>query len=88
MGSFPPGKVNQHTDPEVVRQFAGPQQAWAESNGISSRTQRKLDRLARDRPDLLERVQHGEQSAHRATVEAGIIRVPMALEVTEIFVGG
>ena len=32
------------------------QSARADSNGVSQYTQRKLDRLAKDRPDLLQRV--------------------------------
>lgn len=55
----------------------------AKENGVSKRTQEELDRLVRDRPDLLERVQQGEVSAHRAAVEAGIIRIPTALEVAQ-----
>jgi hypothetical protein len=46
----------------------------AEQNGISRPTQRKLDRLARDHPDLHERVKAGELSAHRAAIEAGFIK--------------
>jgi hypothetical protein len=41
--------------------------------GISVRTQRKLDRLARVRPDLLTEVRAGRMSAHRAALEAGIV---------------
>jgi hypothetical protein len=64
---------NQHTKTEGV-QFAHPQTERAEQNGISRRTQIKLDRLARERPDLHERVKAGELSAHRAAIEAGFIK--------------
>ncbi len=49
------------------------QRARARAAGISVRTQRKLDRLARDRPDLLAEVKAGRMSAHRAALEAGIV---------------
>jgi hypothetical protein len=42
--------------------------------GISVRTQRKLDRLAKVRPDLLAEVRAGRLSAHRAALEAGIVK--------------
>jgi hypothetical protein len=41
--------------------------------GISTRSQRLLDRLAKVRPDLLDEVRAGRLSAHRAALEAGII---------------
>lgn len=50
------------------------QPARAAANGVHRDTQRKLDRLAKDRPDLLERVQTGELSVHRAAMEAGIVK--------------
>ena len=56
------------------------QSARAESNGISDRTQRKLDRLAKDRPDLLQRVKDKELSVQKAAIEAGIVNVPTRLE--------
>ena len=49
------------------------QRARAEAAGISERTQRKLDRLAKVRPDLLDKVRAGRLSAHRAALEAGIV---------------
>ena len=56
------------------------QSARAESNGVSDRTQRKLDRLAKDRPDLLQRVKAKELSVQAAAIEAGIVIAPSALE--------
>ena len=52
----------------------------AESNGVSDRTQRKLDRLAKDRPDLLQRVKAKELSVQAAAIEAGIVIAPSALD--------
>jgi hypothetical protein len=43
----------------------------AARNGVSRRTQIKLDRLARERPDLLQRVKAGELRCHRACIQAG-----------------
>jgi len=56
------------------------QSTRAESNGVHPNTQRKLDRLGKDRPDLLQRVRDGELSVHRAAVEAGIVKPPQTLE--------
>jgi hypothetical protein len=50
------------------------QKARAERNCVGVMTQIKLDALARHRPDLLEEVRSGRKSAHRAAVEAGIVR--------------
>jgi hypothetical protein len=57
------------------RQIADPdsQAARAKAAGVSVRSQRMLDRLARDRPDLLAEVKAGRMSAHRAALEAGIV---------------
>jgi hypothetical protein len=52
------------------------QPARAKAAGVSVRTQRKLDRLARERPDLLAEVRAGRLSAHRAAIEAGVVRKP------------
>jgi hypothetical protein len=51
-----------------------PQANRAKAAGISVRTQRKLDRLAKVRPDLLAEVRTGRLSAHAAALKAGIIR--------------
>jgi hypothetical protein len=53
----------------------------AGQNGISRRTQQKLDRLARDFPLLLEKVQQGEVSVHRACIRAGLVKEVTSLEV-------
>jgi hypothetical protein len=61
--------------PSNARQFADhTQRARAKAAGISTRSQRTLDRLAQLRPDLLAEVRAGRLSAHRAAVEAGIVR--------------
>ena len=52
----------------------GSQAARAGKAGVSRYTQQKLDRLARDRPDLLAEVRAGRLSAHRAALEAGIVK--------------
>lgn len=57
------------------------QTARATQNGISPRTQRKLDRLARDYPPLLEKVQRGELSVHRAAQEAGFVKMATPLDM-------
>jgi hypothetical protein len=62
-----------HSHPDV--QFAHQKaEDRAAASGISLRTQRKLDMLARKRPDLLEEVKAGRMSAHAAAVEAGIVK--------------
>jgi hypothetical protein len=68
---LPKGKVNQFT---VVPQIAEPQRDRASKFGIGTRTQEKLDRLARDFPLLHERVKSGELSVHAAAVQAGIVK--------------
>ena len=55
----------------------------AEANGVSRYTQQKLDKLARVAPEMLERVQSGALSCHRACILAGIVRVPTPLEVAQ-----
>jgi hypothetical protein len=60
------------------------QKERAERNGVSRYTQIKLDRLARERPDLHERVKAGELSAHRAAIEAGFIKDSPRLAVRSV----
>jgi len=73
---------NQHQRKEEIGNFpvSTSQVVRAESNGISDRTQRKLDRLAKERPDLLERVKAGELKINRAAIEAGIVKSPTKLD--------
>ena len=59
------------------------QSTRAESNGVSQYTQRKLDRLAKDRPDLLNRVKAGELSVQAAAIKAGIVKAPDVVEVAK-----
>ena len=59
------------------------QSARAESNAVSRRTQVKLDRLAKDRPDLLARVKAKELSVQAAAIEAGIIKPLSALDAVK-----
>jgi hypothetical protein len=55
------------------------QPARAARNGIGERTQRKLDRLARDHPELHERVKAGDLTPHRASVLAGIVHPTLTI---------
>ena len=59
------------------------QVARAESNGVSRYTQVKLDRLAKDRPDLLDRVKAKEISVQAAAIEAGIVKAPDVMELAK-----
>lgn len=56
------------------------QEKRAQRNGLTDRTQRKLDHLARFRPDLLECVKGGELSADRAYKIARDIKDPTTLQ--------
>jgi hypothetical protein len=51
------------------------QSARAEQNGVSRFTQKRLDRLARDFTALHEEVKAGHLSVHRASIQAGFIRL-------------
>ena len=42
-----------------------------------------LRRLARDRPDLLERYEHGELTANAAAIEAGFRKKPTPFEIVK-----
>jgi hypothetical protein len=54
--------------------------ARGRSNGVSPATQNRLDRLARDHPELRRRVIAGELSVGEAMIEAGLehpmVKVP------------
>jgi hypothetical protein len=52
----------------------------AKENCVGVRTQTYLDRLARDRPDLLAEVQAGRLKPYAAARQAGIVKVPTRLE--------
>lgn len=52
----------------------------AKANGVSKRTQEKLDALARQDSAQLERIKEGKVSVHRACIESGIIKEPSPLE--------
>ena len=65
------------------RQIADLQADRAAKVGISERSQRKLDALAKKRPDLLEAVRAGIMSAHCAAVEAGIVKAVWSAPVDE-----
>jgi hypothetical protein len=68
-----------HVKPD--RQFAYQKQSSrAKANGISPRTQRTLDRLARDFKPLHAKVISGELSCHAAAVQAGIVKVKTPLQ--------
>jgi hypothetical protein len=53
----------------------------ARQAGVSKRTQEKLDALARKAPEKLQLVREGKLSAHRACVEAGIVKEPTGLQL-------
>lgn len=65
---------------EVCNLHTSSQKERAQQARIGRRTQIKLDRLARERPDLLEEVKAGRLSTHGAAIEAGIVKVPTTLE--------
>jgi hypothetical protein len=50
------------------------QEQRAARNGVGVRTQRQLDRLARDFPDLHGKVCSGDMSCHQAAVKAGFVK--------------
>jgi hypothetical protein len=72
------------TDKRKGRQIVHPisQRERAKGNGIGVVTQKKLDRIARDHPELHEKVKAGELSVNGAAIEAGFITrtVPMPLD--------
>lgn len=77
--------TNQHSEPEGERGVADRHSKPA-SQVSSESWDRILPRLARDRPDVLERVKSGEfKSARAAAIEAGIIKpVPTVRLVSDI----
>jgi hypothetical protein len=74
-----PTGSNQHKKVELPTVGNSTQAQRAKENGVSRQTQIWLDRLARDRPDLLERVNVGELKPKTAARLAGIVRVPTPL---------
>jgi hypothetical protein len=78
------GKVLPHngrTSPGKARQLAGPaQQVKVKQNKTSPQTQRKLDCLAHDFPELYARVYSGELSMHKASQMAGLVKTATPLE--------
>lgn len=67
--------------PANASQFANHTQSQrAKANGVSKRTQEKLDRLAREFPELHEQVKAGIKSCHAACKEAGFVRDPTPLQ--------
>ena len=66
---------NQHGTWEANDKLSlGTQPVRAKSNGIGIVTQRKLDRLAKDRPDLLAMVRFNQMSVNKAAIQAGIVK--------------
>ena len=72
---------NQYRKQEIPTVGNSTQPQRAKANGRGIETQRWLDRLARDRPDLLEKVNAGELKPKTAARQAGIIREPTAFEL-------
>lgn len=56
------------------------QDARAEAAGVSTRTQKKLDALARRAPELLAAVREGRMTAHAAAKAAGIVKEKSTVE--------
>ena len=79
----PTGRNQYHSKQQTGNFPISSQSARAESNGVSDRTQRKLDRLAKDRPDLLQRVKAKELSVQAAAIEAGIIKPLSVLDAVK-----
>jgi hypothetical protein len=71
-----PGPTQEDRAASIGNLPIGHQADRAVAAGISLRTQRKLDRLARERPDLLDEVRSGRLSAHGAALAAGIVKPP------------
>jgi hypothetical protein len=70
-----PSGSNQYGNKEEIRNLRISSQGdRSRENGVSKRTQEKIDRLARDFPALHERVKSGEMSVNAASIEAGIVR--------------
>ncbi len=59
------------------------QSVRAESNDVSHYTQRKLDRLAKERPDLLTLVNAREMSVNAAAIKAGFVKQTSELTVAK-----
>lgn len=76
-------KQGQRTDITSRNPGSESQSTRAASNGVHPDTQRKLDRLARDRPDLLDKVISGEMKVNRAAIEAGIVKQPSNLDLAK-----
>lgn len=76
-GETIPVHANQYT---VDRQIVYPQSERAKQNGIGVVTQKKLDHLARNRPDLLQHVKTGELSADKAYKISRGIKDPTPLD--------
>lgn len=68
---LPKGKVNQYAP--SVPQITEPQRVRAARAGVGTRTQEKIDRLARDFPVLHEQVKAGALSVNAAAIEAGFV---------------
>ena len=76
-----PTGSNQHQIKEELHNLCNSTQSdRAKKNRVHRNTQIKLDRLAKDRPDLLQRVKDKELSVQAAAIEAGIVKQPTRLE--------
>jgi hypothetical protein len=78
-----PTGTNQHGTKKEIGNFpVSTQPVRASQNGVTNRTQRKLDRLARDFPSLHEEVKSGQSSVHGAYIQAGLAKrtVPLPVE--------
>jgi hypothetical protein len=78
-----PTGANQHQAKEEFGKFPNSSQSErGRKNGITDRTQGKIDRLARDFPEYHAKVRAGELSVHGACIAAGIAQrtVPLPLD--------
>jgi hypothetical protein len=64
----------------IVESTNDTQTGRAQKHGVGMNTQPYLDRLARDRPDLLQEVQAGRLRPYAAARRAGIVKVKTPLE--------
>lgn len=87
-GANNPEGANQHTPKDkvndgiaIIDQSGGPASPPPARKRDTNDRPYAIRRLARQRPDLLEKVKAGEVSAHGAMVEAGFHRVPTILDI-------
>ena len=91
-GAHNPEGVNQHSEIQRARENPMPEVGQVDNVNLTSKSDDQpkvakggnakpytLRRLARDRPDLLDRVEAGELSANAAAIEAGFRKPTMTV---------